>query len=193
MTDGMRLAMGRARGCALGTRNLSAVGSGEPPQIPLCLRCMARAMAMPSFAAWVRTTFFERSIRFAISAALNPDVAKARSVSSSGDHVSPAPPALDQMSGACGSSPCMGLSLSSADFAKRSSIHLSVLAPCQECAWRRSSRSFIFTRRFDVVVSVTSRVQSQPLAPTTKSEASPLSGADRATALYSVDPLRIVP
>jgi len=53
---------------------------------------------------------------------------------------------------------------------------------------------FIFTRRFDVVVSVTSRVyRASHLAPATKSEASPLSGADRATALYSVDPLRIVP
>jgi hypothetical protein len=53
---------------------------------------------------------------------------------------------------------------------------------------------FIFTRPFGVVSPVERDVTcTAALAPATKSEASPLSGADRATALYSVDPLRIVP
>jgi hypothetical protein len=53
---------------------------------------------------------------------------------------------------------------------------------------------FIFTRRFDVVVSVTSRVQSQLFGAGDEIRGEPpLSGADRATALYSVAPLRIVP
>jgi hypothetical protein len=43
---------------------------------------------------------------------------------------------------------------------------------------------FIFTRPFGVCVA---------LASATKSEASPLLGADRAAALYSVDPFRIAP
>jgi hypothetical protein len=45
---------------------------------------------------------------------------------------------------------------------------------------------FIFTRPFGVCVEAA-------LAPATKSEASPLLGADRAAALYSVDPFRIAP
>src|SRR5215471_676794 len=54
---------------------------------------------------------------------------------------------------------------------------------------------FIFTRRFGVVSPRECDVTcaERHLAPATKSEASPLSGADRATALYSVDPLRIAP
>src|SRR5215475_6293314 len=53
---------------------------------------------------------------------------------------------------------------------------------------------FIFTRPFGVVspVSVTSRVQRH-WHRRRNPRRSPLSGADRATALYSVDPLRIVP
>jgi hypothetical protein len=49
---------------------------------------------------------------------------------------------------------------------------------------------FIFTRRLACKRDVTC---TAALAPATKSEASPLSGADRAAALYSVDSLRIEP
>jgi len=44
----------------------------------------------------------------------------------------------------------------------------------------------LLTRKRDVTCTAA-------LAPATKSEASPLSGADRAAALYSVDSLRIEP
>jgi len=49
---------------------------------------------------------------------------------------------------------------------------------------------FIFTRHLARKRDVTC---TAALAPATKSEASPLSGADRAAALYSVDSLRIEP
>jgi hypothetical protein len=52
---------------------------------------------------------------------------------------------------------------------------------------------FIFTRRWRRLTREHDVTCTAALAPATKSEASPLSGADRATALYSVDPLRIAP
>jgi hypothetical protein len=54
--------------------------------------------------------------------------------------------------------------------------------------------TFIFTRRLARVLTRKRDVTcTAALAPATKSEASPLSGADRAAALYSVDCLRIEP
>ena len=53
---------------------------------------------------------------------------------------------------------------------------------------------FIFTRRLARLLARKRDVTfTAALAPATKSEASPLSGADRAAALYSVDSLRIEP
>jgi hypothetical protein len=52
---------------------------------------------------------------------------------------------------------------------------------------------FIFARRWRHLTREHDVTCTAALAPATKSEASPLSGADRAAALYSVDPSRIAP
>jgi hypothetical protein len=53
---------------------------------------------------------------------------------------------------------------------------------------------FIFTRCLGRLLTRKRDITcTAALAPATKSEASPLSGADRAAALYSVDSLRIEP
>jgi hypothetical protein len=53
---------------------------------------------------------------------------------------------------------------------------------------------FIFTRCLARLLTLKRDITcTAALAPATKSEASPLSGADRAAALYSVDSLRIEP